>query len=121
MDLNQALFRLKKRTKIDETTGCWLYTGSLGGDGYGHINLGNYKIRVHRLSAHIYLKLNLNDRTQMALHKLNCPNRNCWNPDHIYIGDYIDNIRDAKILGRTGRGQAKTNKLKTHCLNGHLL
>src|SRR5437667_5281345 len=121
MNLDLLLSRIKERTRIDESTGCWLYTGGLDEKGYGRIRLGNYIERIHRISAHIYLKLDLNDKLQLALHKLNCPNKNCWNPEHLYIGDYVDNMRDAKILGHTGGGLAKTNKEKTHCLNGHPL
>ena len=47
--------------------------------------------------------------------KLICPNKNCWNPEHIYIGTYYENSQDISTL-RNGRGRYSG---VTHCVNGH--
>src|SRR5918911_454862 len=78
---------------VDKSTGCWLFTGRLGNAGYGVISYNNIMQCVHRLSAHLFLDLPL-DSPLYVLHKQQCPNRNCWNPEHLYIGTHIDNMRD---------------------------
>lgn len=126
MDLNKLLKNLEANTIKDLNTGCWLFQGCKDSDGYGMISRGNYvtrMIRVHRLSANIFLKLDLRNHKQKALHKIICLNKNCWNPDHLYVGTNEQNIRDAVITGthyipkysKTGR------KERTHCRRGHEL
>ena len=99
-NISEILNRLNERTIFDDKTGCWLYTGSKSFSGYGHLAIENKFYYVHRLSAYIFLKLDLHDRTQHALHKENCPNKHCWNWNHLYVGDNCDNMRDLKIRGR---------------------
>ena len=92
----QPLDRLWMKSKIDENTGCWLWLGATDGrKGYGRIRFNKKKISTHRLSAHLYLKLDLFDKILRALHKHICPNKNCWNPEHLYIGTDRDNSKDA--------------------------
>lgn len=94
------LVRLNDKTIKDEKTGCWLWKG--GNDGwknYGSIRFNGIKTKVHRVSAHLYHGLNLQDKNLQALHKLNCPNKNCWNPEHLYIGTHSDNVSDMVLSG----------------------
>ncbi len=46
-----------------------------------------------------------------------CREPNCWNPDHIYIGDTSSNTLDAIADGTFKNG----NSDKTHCKHGHEL
>lgn len=69
---------------------------------------------AHRISAAYYHGLDLNDKNQLALHKNECFNRRCWNPEHIYVGNYSNNIRDSLVLGIKN-----ANREKTHCPFGH--
>jgi len=73
-------------------SGCWLYTMSRRGK-YGQISYRHKQYSVHRLSAHIYLGLDLNSELQVN-HKTNCPHKHCFNPDHLYIGTQKDNMND---------------------------
>ena len=52
-----------------------------------------------------------------ALHKKSCPNRHCWNPEHLYAGTYEDNVNDKIELGHTGGSKRKT--WSDVCKNGH--
>ena len=90
------LRRLQDRTKIDGD--CWRWTGSHTGSGHGKISVDGKDCDVHRISASIHHGLDLKSSLQ-ALHKQECPNPDCWNPDHLYIGTAKDNVRDSKAMG----------------------
>lgn len=105
---------LESKTKTDSTTGCWLYTGLLDDHGYGTIKIERINYKVHRLSLWIFKKFDLHSE-ELALHSVRCPNRNCWNPEHLRAGDQSDNMYDAKFTGTF----ANQNTNKTHCKNGH--
>ena len=105
---------LLSRRLIDEKTNCWLFTGSCS-DGYGMLQF-NYKLRkVHRLSAMLYMNFDI-ESDKLILHKNICPNRHCFNPEHIYIGTIQDNTRDS-ILANT-HSSIKIG-LVTQCPRGH--
>jgi hypothetical protein len=105
--------RLKLRSITDESTGCFLWQGKIHKNGYGAFTLANKDTTVHRASASIYLGLDINSNV-LVLHKLNCPNKNCWNPQHLYLGNNSQNNYDTVASGKH-RGANKT-----HCPRGHL-
>ncbi len=95
------LDRLNQKTVKDEKTGCWIFIGGHDGHhGYGKIRFNGKKERVNRVSACLFLGLDLNDKFLQALHKVLCLNKKCWNPNHLYIGTRKDNARDALELGK---------------------
>lgn len=99
---DDLLRRLKSKTNI--INGHWLFEGALDSCGYGSMWDGNTINRAHRLSAYIFLGLDINDKTQHALHKDTCPYRNCWNHDCLYIGTHKDNMKDLRdSLNPNGR------------------
>src|SRR5208283_4643078 len=85
----------------------WLFFGHKDGKGYGYIRFNGKQYIVSRLSAYAYFDFDLNS-SLLILHKLTCPYRACFNPDCLYIGDYIDNARDTVKLG-THRNTRKTH------------
>jgi hypothetical protein len=101
----QILSKLVKRSKIDYDTGCFLYLGRLY-LGYGCLSIGHSNdIRVHRLSAWIFKGMPLNSEMNVN-HQKHCPNKNCWAPNHIYIGTNKQNRQDCADS-------------QTYCVNGH--
>ena len=50
-------------------------------------------MNLHRLSAHLFLGLDLNSELQ-ALHRKECYSRSCWNPEHLYVGTMQQNMAD---------------------------
>lgn len=98
--------RLFNKRKIDEITGCWLWP-TIGHDGYGAITINGKAYRVHRISYEIFI----GPLKKLCLHKPNCPNKNCFNPDHLYDGNHSKNAADALKTG--------ARSIKTHCKNGH--
>jgi len=97
-----------------------LYTGALS-DGYGVVSHSS-TYKVHRISAHVYLGFNLNDETIQVNHKLICPNKNCWNPEHLYVGTQNENNADKQQTKNATVGpwgNAIYESIKTHCPHGH--
>lgn len=106
IDKEKILTRLNHLTRFENK--CWLYTGHLNRKGYGVLNLKNpiITITVSRLSAYIFLGLDVDNKKLHSLHKSICPNKNCWNPEHLYIGTNQDNMNDMK-------------KARLYCKRGH--
>src|SRR5438105_593248 len=104
--------RLMKYRRIDLETGCWLWTGRIADNGYGQTSIDTKPYSVHRVSASIYLGLDLNSNFQ-SNHKLECKNKHCFNPEHLYVGTASQNSNDIVRAGRN------FNRNKTHCKNGH--
>jgi len=105
--------------KVDKSiaSGCWEWQSSIRGNGYGAffthlIEEGRKCYGAHRYSwmlAHGPIPDGL-----WVLHK--CDNRICVNPDHLFLGDRTDNMRDCAQKGRVcTTGQSN----KTHCKRGH--
>jgi hypothetical protein len=78
----------------------WLWTGTIQRGGYGQIGIRGKTHFVHRLSAYFFLGLDLNSDLQ-SNHKNRCQYKNCWNPDHLYIGTQGDNGSDVIALNST--------------------
>lgn len=72
----------------------WLWLGAKNGKGRGHVTIDHQNIEVHRLSAYVYLDLDIDDPKQIACHKTNCLRKDCWNPEHLYIGTKESNMKD---------------------------
>jgi hypothetical protein len=82
------LFRA--RLHVDEH-GCWLWTGHVQDNGYGGITFNRKPTRTHRVSWILH-NGPIPDGL-CVLHK--CDVRHCCNPDHLYLGTYADNNKDA--------------------------
>lgn len=89
------LERIEQYSDITET--CWLFNGAKS-MGYGQLRTGGKVELVHRI---VWEELNgdISDGL-MVLHK--CDVRNCWNPDHLFLGTAADNTHDMESKGREG-------------------
>lgn len=101
--------RLLLNRRIDNKTGCWLWTGTLSRAGYGCVGFGGKTYQVHRVSYEEFIGPIKN----LVLHKIICPNRRCFNPEHLYDGTYYENVMDS-LSNKTHHGVAMTV-----CKNGH--
>lgn len=82
-------------------TGCTEWTGNIGSNGYGRLKRDGKQILAHRLSYEISngpIPADL-----VIRHK--CDNPPCVNPDHLEIGTFKDNTRDALERNRVPLGQ----------------
>lgn len=94
---------------VDTTGECWEWTGERNENGYGRINVNGRRLSAHRLSAAIHF--GMLDKRWQVLHR--CDNRGCVRPDHLFLGDRTDNMRDMAAKGRAA-GQSRTS-----CPQGH--
>ncbi len=109
--------RFHSKFRIDEITGCWLWTGAKKELGYGVIGLGHRTdgiIKAHRAAYKLY-NGDIPDG-MCVLHKCDTPS--CVNPGHLFLGSLKDNARDCVSKGRAvlpdNRGERATwAKLKS--------
>lgn len=105
-----AEFHLRIR-KQHEGNDCHEWARGITGRGYGAFHRHNTQYSTHRVAyklAHPEW-----DETDFVLHK--CDNRRCVNPDHLFLGDHGDNMRDMVAKGRCPRSRHlnKTVKIST--------
>jgi len=92
----------KNVVKLD---GCWKWLKRIFHTGYASVNIGKRKtILAHRASWIIH-KGAIPDNL-FVLHS--CDNRSCTNPEHLFLGTQLDNVRDMDNKGRrVTRGMKK--------------
>lgn len=101
--------------RSDTSKGCWEWLGDSYKEGYGRVYVCGKEYSAHRLSAYLYLKLDINNRISFACHK--CNNRVCFNPDHLYVGDNTSNQNDVWKDNRCKSGHELTPN-NTYWSNG---
>jgi hypothetical protein len=96
--------RLEHYSIADPSSGCILWVGSAGKNGYGMLNWQNQPWLAHRLAwieVHGHIPSGMN-----VLHR--CDVRACINPAHLFLGTTADNMRDRRekerIRGRLSNG-----------------
>lgn len=100
---------LEKRfwPKVKKENGCWKW---LAAKNYGYGQLGIKRsgpcIGAHRLSWILHYGEIPHD--MCVLHK--CDNRECTNPEHLFLGTQRDNVLDMMMKGRGKQYGAKLNK-----------
>lgn len=92
--------------------GCWLWTGSTQVGGYGKIRFGTGHWTTHRLSFYLF-KPSEFSLTESVLHKIECNNPLCFNPEHLYSGNQTNNMQDRIKNGNNPYLN------KTQCVHGH--
>lgn len=101
--------RIMEKTKPNEK-GCWIWRGLATRCGYGHIYFRGKMRGVHRVIMHVASPLfDIENSDLLVCHSCDTPL--CCNPDHLFTGTRLDNVRDAIRKGRTIRGWPRKKSL----------
>ena len=92
--------RLEKYREPDLNSGCWLWAGLMGNDGYGRISVRSIARMAHRI-AYIE-RFGPIPEGMLVCHKCDVPV--CVNPDHLFVGTHQDNMADKSAKGRAAGG-----------------
>lgn len=106
--LRDDVARFNERWEVDETIGCHLWAGRIGGAGYGRFEAQGVHFSAHRFAYEVAHRAPI--AAGVVLDHL-CRVRRCVNPEHLDPVQQVTNIR----RGDTGQN----NATKTHCPYGH--
>lgn len=109
----KAPFEVRFWAKVRRTEGCWLWTASLDGKGYGQFHdesTGKVRnLRAHRVAYE--LVFGPIPKGMCILHICDCPQ--CVNPDHLRLGSMSDNTQDMLQKNRDGHGELRGSQNPT--------
>ncbi len=98
--MKSILERFEEKFIPEPNTGCWIWFASRHPQGYGTFGIGDVVYYAHRVSWMLY-------RGEMPPPEIkvchSCDNEWCVNPDHLWLGAQIDNVRDSVQKGRARR------------------
>jgi hypothetical protein len=86
---------------FEKSQGCWIWEGTVDGEGYGYLSMMNRRRRAARVSWELYNCREI-PPGMIVLHS--CDNPPCINPWHLSIGTQLDNMRDKVSKGRQAKG-----------------
>lgn len=93
-----------RHVAIADGNACWSWTGARNPLGYGLVRrrrvARNRFLLAHRLAWEIFVGPIPEDG--QVLHK--CDNPPCVRPDHLFVGDHFENMRDMRQKGRARNG-----------------
>lgn len=106
--------RFEEKYIPEPNSGCWLWTASLDGRGYGQIASHGRPIRAHRLSYELYC----GEITDGMLVCHQCDTPSCVNPAHLFLGSHRENSQDALKKNRLV-SNLPDQAAKQFCKHGH--
>lgn len=93
---------------VQITKHCWLWLGHLNHNGYGLFRFNKGRGKAHRFSYALFV--GPIEPGKHILHRRECGNPSCVNPNHLYMGTNADNVRDRMMWGKS-RGYGLNAKL----------
>lgn len=110
MPITTVAQRMAKYIEPEPNTGCWLWSGCVGGGGYGMLRVDGVARYAHRISYELRHGPIADGLQVDHLCRVRC----CVNPDH------LEPVTQRENLLR-GVGFAATNAEKDFCKRGHPL
>lgn len=116
MAFHRTMSERLTKYRVDEKTGCWLWTGAKDKDGYGYmvgsVNNVRWSKKAHRASYEHYI--GPIPEGYDILH--DCDTPGCINPKHLHLGDAQLNSLEMVARGRTNnkKGADHHNYGKRH-------
>lgn len=89
--------------KVNKGKSCWIWTAYANEDGYGITSFRGRLMGAHRASWIIHYGDIPED--MRVLH--HCDNPPCVNPEHLFLGTQLDNMRDCAAKGRIRSGEKR--------------
>lgn len=96
-------------TKVDigSKNECWNWKSSAIRAGYGVLKINDKSESSHRISYILnYGEIPIN---LLVLHK--CDNKICVNPNHLFLGNHQENMKDMRVKGRSAKGDKSGARL----------
>ena len=85
----------------EPNTGCFLWTGTTTGGGYGRVRRGKRTHYAHRVAYELFVGPIPGGMN--VLHRCDTPA--CVNPDHLFLGTPADRVRNRDEKGRAAAGE----------------
>lgn len=95
--LEEETARFWSKVNILSIDECWEWRGGVNQDGYGSFYTNNTHVFAHRFSW-VSTFGEITAPEIRVLHK--CDNPPCANPNHLFLGTQLDNIKDRDSKGR---------------------
>ena len=100
-------------SRVDKSSDCWLWTGSINRDGYGNVGISGQSYLTHRVA---YTAIKGEIPPMLVIDHL-CRVRNCVNPEHLEAVTNRENI----ARGFPGRTKTPPGEERVTCKLGHRL
>ena len=99
----QLIDRFHTKYLKNRDSGCWEWTASLAGKGYGQIKLTGQRRQIYAHQLSYLIHHGEIPKGRQVMHR--CDNPKCVNPDHLLTGTSKDNQQDMKLKGRSLAGE----------------